>query len=401
MLNVNNIKKKVELLPKRNEYYDAICEIADTTIINGKLIRFSNYFLVEATELVKKAVIVFEEGFFDCAFYLLRSASEVLLTLVYLAELLDEERESKLDDWKRIRKFPNRGKMLDNLSQVGKNFLEIKEALPKLFDEMQELNKKLNKYTHKQGFDKLYVYREMYMIDEKSKNGLTKEFEKAVESSIRWLAVMRLAIDPFPIFLLDEDIIRRTPNLPTNSYSDHFIEKYLSQEFVEKYKQLLVYKSWYDSFIVNNRQNDFIANIIHNQYIDSMHIEEILEQKELLSLSDMISVLMIKYNKKITSIYIKRGWIQYFSDRKGKSHVRGYDMQEFQKFEENNAYMNQKYGDAFITRFKFPDGIYLIEHTALLDVDEYNSLKQEVLNSLNSMEYFKEILDFCKVWYNN
>lgn len=395
----NSRKKEILLLSKRDEYYDAICEIAQATIPNGELLHFANTFLMEGTELLKKAIVVFEEGFFDCAFYLLRSANEVLLTLVYLAELPDEEREKQLEVWKKIRSFPSRKKMLDSLSKTGKNFAEMKEKMPEAFDEMQQLSRKVNKYAHKQGFDKFYVYREMYMFDEKSKNDLIREFEDTVDSSIKALAIMRLAIDPFPVLLMDEEIVRRTHDFATTAYSEEFINKYLTKGFVEKYKELVTYKSYYATFIGDKRQNDFVVNVIHNKFIDTMHIEEILSQKELLFLSDLISVLLIKYNSKVTNIYISSGPINYFSDRRSKSNISGYDSQDFEKFEENSEYMNQEYGNAFITRFDFPDGKYLVEHTALLNISEYMDLKNAVLNSLNSMEHLKETLEYCKSRY--
>lgn len=106
LINSCNEQKKASLLPKRDAYYDAICELAQALIGNIELIKFSNIFLTERTELLKKAVVLFEEGFFDCAFYLLRSATEITLTLTYLAELPSQEREEKLSDWMNIRHFP-------------------------------------------------------------------------------------------------------------------------------------------------------------------------------------------------------------------------------------------------------------------------------------------------------
>ena len=41
----NSCKKEILLLSKRDEYYDAICEIAQATIPNGGLLHFANIFL--------------------------------------------------------------------------------------------------------------------------------------------------------------------------------------------------------------------------------------------------------------------------------------------------------------------------------------------------------------------
>ena len=148
LVNSCNEQKKASLLPKRDAYYDAICEIAQALLGDIEVINFSNIFLAEGTELLKKAVVLFEEGFFDCSFYLLRSATEITLTLAYLTELPTREREEKLSDWMNIRHFPMRKKMLDSLTKTGKNFAEMKENMPEVFVEMQELSNKINKYVH-------------------------------------------------------------------------------------------------------------------------------------------------------------------------------------------------------------------------------------------------------------
>ena len=389
------------MLPKRDTYYDAICEIAQALIGDINVIKFSNMFLTEGTELLKKAVVLFEEGFFDCAFYLLRSATEITLTLAYLIALPAQEREIKLADWMNIRHFPMRKKMLDSLTKTCKNFADMKENMPEVFVEMQELSNKINKHVHKQGFDKFYLYRECFMYNEESKINLIKEFENVFDGSTKILAIMRLVIDPFPILLMDEEIASRSGEFATNCFSEDFVDKYLSNDFLIKYKKLPTYQEYYKSIINCEKQNKYVYKVIHNKYIDSNHLEEILEQKELLSLSDIISTLIIKYSYKVTKIHILQGLIFYFSDRTSQSNMRFYSLEVFEKFEVNDQYMNQKYGYAYISRFKFPDMTYLVEHTKPFNENEYNDLKEKVLEYLNEVEQFKMTLDYCKVCYMN
>lgn len=142
-------------------------------------------------------------------------------------------------------------------------------------------------------------------------------------------------------------------------------------------------------------------NVIHNQYIDSNYIYEILSQKELMSLSDVISTLIIKYSSKVTNIHIRQGLISYSSERKSQNNMGFYSSEVFRNFEEDDKYMNQKYGDAYISRFEFPDMTYLVEHTKQFNENEYNDLKEKVLGYLNGVEYFKEALDYCKTCHLN
>ena len=46
-----------------------------------------------------------------------------------------------------------------------------------------------------------------------------------------------------------------------------------------------MYQAYYDLIINCKKQNEYVYNVIHDQYIDSNHIEEILSQKELMSLT--------------------------------------------------------------------------------------------------------------------
>lgn len=228
------------------------------------------------------------------------------------------------------------------------------------------------------------------MYDEESKNNLVKEFENAFEGSIKILAIMRLAIDPFPIMLMDDEIASRTFELATTCFSEDFVDKYLSRNFLDKYKKLPMYQAYYDSIINCKKQNEHVYNVIHDQYIDSNYIDEILSQKELMSLSDVISTLIIKYSSKVTNIHVRQVLISYSSERKSQNNMGFYSSEVFKKFEGNDQYMNQKYGDAYISRFEFPDMTYLVEHIKPFNENEYNDLKEKVLGYLNGVEYFKE-----------
>ncbi len=126
-----------------------------------------------------------------------------------------------------------------------------------------------------------------------------------------------------------------------------------------------------------------------------------MSQKELMSLSDVISTLIIKYSSKVTNIHIRQGLISYSSERKSQNNMEFYSSEVFRKFVEDDKYMNQKYGDAYISRFEFPDMTYLVEHTKPFNENEYNDLKEKVLGYLNGVEYFKEALDYCKACYLN
>lgn len=62
-INSCNEQKKASLLPKRDAYYDAICELAQALIGDIELMKFSNIFLTERTELLKKQLYYLKKDF--------------------------------------------------------------------------------------------------------------------------------------------------------------------------------------------------------------------------------------------------------------------------------------------------------------------------------------------------
>lgn len=68
-----------------------------------------NTFIMEAEQQLINAIELFEQGYFDCAYYSIRSAVDVSTTMVFLADMPDEERERFLDAWKDTKDFPMQG----------------------------------------------------------------------------------------------------------------------------------------------------------------------------------------------------------------------------------------------------------------------------------------------------
>lgn len=81
-------------LPNRDTYIMAIDEITGSmTFFLGEPFRITSNLLREAIVLLRNAVLLFERGFFDAAFYSLRQSVEVASTFVYFSELSEEDRK--------------------------------------------------------------------------------------------------------------------------------------------------------------------------------------------------------------------------------------------------------------------------------------------------------------------
>lgn len=81
---------------------------------------YSNIFIEEAAQLLINAIYLFEEGYFDCAYYSLRQSIETATTMVYLSDIPDDKmRAERFESWKTSGFFPEQTKMRVFLSQKG------------------------------------------------------------------------------------------------------------------------------------------------------------------------------------------------------------------------------------------------------------------------------------------
>ena len=58
------------------------------------------------------------------------------------------------------------------------------------------------------------------------------------------VAMYRLAIDPLPVILMDEDMIMRSGDFVTEPYSEEFVDKYIGLKNIELYKQTDIYQEF-------------------------------------------------------------------------------------------------------------------------------------------------------------
>jgi hypothetical protein len=69
-------------------------------------VMYCNNFLIEATQLITNLIFLYEEGYFDCAFYSIRQASEMLNSMLYIS--IDDS--TILKRWSVKDRFPMKQK---------------------------------------------------------------------------------------------------------------------------------------------------------------------------------------------------------------------------------------------------------------------------------------------------
>jgi hypothetical protein len=139
-------------LPEHDELLGTLRSLIPTTGNINEL--FCNNFLAESVELLKHAFFLYEEGYFDCAFYSVRQSIENINNMLF--STIDSD-NYKL--WRDKARFPSDKMVKEQLNQKNDGYNEIKTAIPDFFAKYDDLLKQANKYIHKQGFDTFYTYK--------------------------------------------------------------------------------------------------------------------------------------------------------------------------------------------------------------------------------------------------
>lgn len=344
-----------------------------------------NTFIMEAEQQLVNAIEMFELGYFDCAYYSLRSAVDISTTMVFLSDMPDEDREKYLSAWKATEDFPMQGQMIKQLSRQGNVFADMVSKMPDFFASAKALSAELNKYVHKQGLQHFYISRNHPINQQKPLVGFIKSFEAYLQRCIGVVAVMRLAIDPFPILLMDEEILYRCFDSMTEPYSEEFVEKYIGETIISQYKDTDIYIGTYDSFMNDEKKKESVFNVMKYQYIDSKKMDEIFSQLHLLSKADIICVLMVAASEKVVKVYCYNGLAMYFTDRNTNRTVMSWSGADFKTFAEAEERINQPYDEAYISTFTFDGEHFHIEHNEKLDVDEVGTIIGFVAGALAKM----------------
>lgn len=360
------------VLPNASEYLWDIDNIrwAETGLINAF---GSNRFFDEASQMIANSIYLFQEGFFDAAFYSLRQSIEISIGTLYLTA-----NPEKMNEWKKLEPGFESGKMANFLREHEPVFKEIRTKMSTFFDNIHAIQKKTNKYVHKQGFFSFYTTQRLSWSDhreEKIYNKIVADFEKTLKVAIGAVAVYRLAIDPLPIILMDAELMTRSGDFMTEPYSKEFVDKYIGLENIELYKQTEIYQDYKEWLMSQEKQNEAVYNIIHWQIIDRNKINDILTQIHLLSFTDRIAVAIIMSSIKIPQVYIA-GCFHYCSEVKPLHS----DMVIGETYYNDLLSKTEKYfnvpfkGGAYISRIKINNQFTYIESNDMFDESEIRVL---------------------------
>ncbi len=365
-------------LPDSDEYIYAInnIQMATTGFINAME---SNKFFAEACQMIINAIKLYQDGYFDCAFYSLRQSIELSIGTIFLNANPDKYR-----NWNKLEKGFESGNMARYLADKEPSFKEVREKLCDYFDNLHELKKQIDKYVHKQGYKSFHisfqrVYGDLLIQKEKA---LLKFFEKSLRACIGAVAIYRFIIDPLPLALADEDLLMRSGDFITQPYSINFIKEYIGDNVVNKLKTTQAYidiESW---LLSNEKQNSTTFLLIHYQGFRRDEFSELTSQLHLCSFYDRVAVGLFMCSIKISQVFLE-GAFWYWSDVKSNragSLVMGVSYYE-DIFKNSSEDYNKPYDNVFLSRFTLLEKHHYVEHNEMLSNDEIiviNSLFEEL-----------------------
>lgn len=360
-------------LPNASDYLWDIENItwAETGLIDAFE---ANRFFDEASQMIANSIFLFQKGFFDTAFYSLRQSIEISIGTLYLTA-----NPEKMKEWKKLEPGFESGKMADFLRKHEPVFKEIRDKIPTFFDNIRAIQKKTNKYVHKQGYSSFYTTQKYSWSDHREYKVYLKivsDFEETLKVAIGAVAMYRLAIDPLPIILMDGEMMMRSGDFVTRPYSDEFVNKYIGAKNIELYKQTEVYQGFKESIMSHEKQNEAVFDIIHWQIIDRSKFEDITKQIHLLSYSDRLAVVIMMVSTKIPQVYIE-GYFHYTSDVKAKHSDTVIGTSYYEDFFANkgNNNFNVPFKNvSYISRIKIKEEFSYIESNEPLNQQEIDLL---------------------------
>lgn len=169
-------------------------------------------------------------------------------------------------------------------------YRDLLEQMPEINELISKLNKRANKYIHKQGRDSFYT--KPYEVVSESARHIREDFTDYFKTTVKVCAIFRLAVDPFPILLNDPECEFRFPDCMTLEFGQSFIDNCLGSDFVEHYIETDYYRNWVNAIKSAFPQlKEATYNVSNLHYIDLSNIKDILDELDKLTLYEATAVL--------------------------------------------------------------------------------------------------------------
>jgi len=338
-------------------------------------------FFIEASLLIRNAVRLYEQGFFDAAFYSVRSAVELSRIVTYFSDIDNPKDSEVFKNWTSGGKFPFDSRIKEELERSSDVYQEVRGVLGSFFDEQAERLRASQKYIHKQGFKTFYDRG--FTNDEREKKRIammTQDFNAFTKNSLAEIALLRLCVDPFPLLLNDPDVMYKIHfESMTEPFSDDMVDKIIGKANVALYRSTDFYTSIAAYYDDNEALSEEAHTLINHQFYDRKSRKIIERQFHLLSKRDQSMVKMFNESDEISHIYASGGLEFYFSDVKSTRTKFGFSGSDFQVTDGVDKKLNTDYDGAFLSHIYTEDEDYWIEHNRPLKPEEFLEIQKAAL----------------------
>ena len=371
---INNMTQEYRKTTSYPECEKLLLYLHSLFIITGQVNEmFCNSFVEEAIKLLKNAIFLYKDGLFDCAFYSIKEASEVINSIVYL--IMDSKMKK---EWESKNYFPVDKKLREKLEKMSADYKEIKNAIPEYFKKHEDLIKKANKIIHKQGFDTFYRARQPYA----NTYGFNKEkeFELFIELekyTIGLLLIIFIIIDPLSLVLTDPNVTYKINFNPmTEPINICYFEDYLNLDnIIPKIKGTSFYKNIVSAFDNYEEMSPAVFNIVRTEYFDINALDEISKQLHLISPLERLMFFILKNGIKVSNFYSCGGLLWYITSIECNRRTLSFNNHEFNIYSQSQNKFNQKRDNVYISVLKLYDDFLYLEHNEILTKEEIDILK--------------------------
>ena len=358
--------KKV-VLPGHESLLQAIRALFPTTGIFQNM--FCNGFMTESVELIKHAFFLYEDGYFDCAFYSLRQSVEIMNSMLLLSD-----DENRLKEWKAKAWFPMDKAVKGLLEKNNAAYSEIREKIPEFFTHYDELLKKANKYIHKQGFDSFYAY--YGRANTKAQEKRTALFVELMKHAIGMILIMDIALDPLSLALSDPEVDSHIPfDAMTEPIPVHMLEEFLSPDLLNRIKETDHYQKVKHYFLEKEELSEATYGVVRCQYFDTSSLADIEKQENLLSVYERLILHILQAGIPATHFYMDYSTLGYATSIIPTKQISHYSSHQFDQFIGAEDMFNILWNEMYISVVKYLDTHMVIQLNRELSNTELEIIK--------------------------
>lgn len=340
---------------------------------------YCNSFLDEAVQLLINSVFLYEDGYFDCAFYSIRQSSEVINNMLYLAN----NEKSELNKWSAKKSFLTDGKLKKELERLSQNYNEVKILIPDYFDHHDKLRNKANKIVHKQGFDTFYRLRSLSINKvDFSQDEELDFFVELLKYSIGLALILFIILEPISLALADETLSQKLNfNLLTEQIDTTYFDRFLGlHNIIPQICKTKFYQDLVAELSEKETMLPSVYSVVREEAWDIDKLNEIETQLHLLNSYERFMFCILKGEIKVSHFYYNGGLSWYFTSIKSNNERNHYGGEEFESYLVPQNRFNQPCGNIFMSVIVMYDEPLYMEHNEPLSNDEIY-----ILNALEEM----------------